>query len=138
MEGKVPGIGSARELIHYPNELHLATDIISSDRNKKAGFSPAFLLACNLASMDEVFLALCDFGLLPRGKRQLFPSLFREGVTILILQHAIQIQIGDAFTNSCLAYAQVCVRFDALPKVSFQNCEANVGLLLLFVCVDDV
>ena len=69
---------------------------------------------------------------------QLLASFFRQGVSVFVLNEAIQVKVGDALSNARLADMQVGVLFDSFPKITFQDREANVALILDFVLLDDV
>jgi len=64
---------------------------------------------------------------------QLLATFARQSISIPILQHAIQVEVGDSFSDSRLAYTQFFVRLDSLPEVSFQHGQANVVVLLFFL-----
>ena len=81
---------------------------------------------------------LGNFLLFPWCKSKLLASFLRQGVAVLVLNHSIEVQIGNALTNSSLANAEVGVGFNALPKIAFENGQSDVGLLLLLVCMDNV
>ena len=65
-------------------------------------------------------------------------AFFGESVPIFVLDEAIEVKVGDAFSNSCLSHVEVCVFLNALPEIALQHSQANVTLILDFVHVNDV
>lgn len=76
--------------------------------------------------------------LLPWSKRKLLASFLRQGIAILVLNHAVKVEVRDALTDARFPNMQVRVFFDALPKIALQHCKTNVALVLDLVLVNDV
>ena len=98
----------------------------------------AFFVAGCAATKEGV--ALFGFGtfIFPRGESELLPSFLGEGVSILVLDEAVEVKICDALSNSSLADMKVGIFLDPLPKVPLQHSKTNVTLVLDFVHVNDV
>ena len=96
---------------------------------KKAGH-PAFF--------NAVVVGLYQLVLLPRSESQLLSAFLSQGVSILVLQHTVEVQVRDALPDACLANTQIGIRFNSLPEVALEHGESNVCLLLLLVGLNDV
>jgi hypothetical protein len=88
--------------------------------HKKSRVIPAFFVA-QIERVINARRGSRDFCLLPWGKSQLLPSFFGQGVTIFVLEHAIEVKVGNSLTNACLSHAEVRVGLDSFPKVTLQN-----------------
>ena len=80
----------------------------------------------------------CLRGLLPRSKCELFASFFRQGVSILVLDEAVQVEVRDALSDARLPDVEVGILLNSLPKVALQHGKADVALVLDFVLLNDV
>ncbi len=67
-----------------------------------------------------------------------FSALFGEHVSALVLNETIEVQAGDAFSDSGLSHAQGYIAFNALPEVSFKCGQTNVFLLFALVLLNDI
>ena len=67
-----------------------------------------------------------------------FSALFGEHVSTLVLDEAIEVQAGDAFSDSGLSNAQCHITFNPLPEVSLKCGQTNVFLLFALVLLNDI
>jgi len=67
-----------------------------------------------------------------------FPPLLGQHVAGLVLNHTVQVQPGDAFTDAGLPHTQRDIALNSLPEISLQSRKANVFLHLSFMLLDDV
>ena len=67
-----------------------------------------------------------------------FSALFGEHVSTLVLNETIEVQAGDAFSDSGLSHAQGYIAFNALPEVSLKCGQTNVFLLFALVLLNDI
>ncbi len=107
---------------------------------KKSSETAAFFVFHIRLFGDELGLVRCSGDLLrhPGGVLQLLAAFPGQGIAVSILEHAVEVQVGDAFAHTRLTHAQFLVCFDAFPKISLQNSQANVVVLFLFVVRNDV
>ena len=83
-------------------------------------------------------MGLDQFVLLPRCEGQLLSAFLGQGVSVLVLQHTVEVQVRDSLPDARLANTQIGIRFNSLPEVALEHGESNVGLLLLLVGLNDV
>ena len=74
----------------------------------------------------------------PRGKGELLAAFLGQGVAILVLNQAIEVQVGDALSDAGFPDVEICVLLNALPEVALKNSKADVTLVLDFVLMNDV
>ena len=73
-----------------------------------------------------------------RGKGELFAAFLGQGIAILVLNQAIEVQVGDALSDAGIPDVKICVLLNALPEVALKNSKADVTLVLDFVLMNDV
>ena len=67
-----------------------------------------------------------------------FTAFLGEHVSTLVLNQTIEVEAGNAFSNSGLAHTQSHIPFNALPEVALQGGQSNVFLLFTLVLLNDI